>query len=350
MAKYYDWGRTFSYQTGTQGEMCLVVGAKNIGKTFGLRLALLNRCISKGLRFVEVSRTKEESRMVSSGYLDKLQAEGFFRDYSYRVEGGSGILTHERSERELDLISFVSLTEFQSAKRRTYLPSWLYIFDEAILDRDDRHHHYLPNEYFTLAKVIDSITREQYDRPMPVRCYLLGNPCDLTAPYFRYCGVRSVPDYGYSWHNNKNTLLHFVRPWATEERRVNTFVGRMLAGHAEESGQVFDNQFITGRSYEYVAPKSQRAKFQYGLVFNGESFGIWGDFDEDLFYVTRKCPKDGRVYALTKRDMSIDYTLVDRAHSSLKVLIDLHFKQLLRFEDLALQDSFMRMLTFYGVV
>lgn len=35
MTKYYDWQSTMSRQTGTNGEITLVLGAKDIGKTFG---------------------------------------------------------------------------------------------------------------------------------------------------------------------------------------------------------------------------------------------------------------------------------------------------------------------------
>ena len=35
--RFYNWADAFSRQTGHQGEICIVVGAKGIGKTFGLQ-------------------------------------------------------------------------------------------------------------------------------------------------------------------------------------------------------------------------------------------------------------------------------------------------------------------------
>lgn len=77
MGKFYDWQKTMSYQTGTNGEICIVLGAKDIGKTFGLRLKCVERFIKHGELFCEICRTKEESKMVANGYFDKLQQEGF---------------------------------------------------------------------------------------------------------------------------------------------------------------------------------------------------------------------------------------------------------------------------------
>ena len=90
MVKYYDWDATFSRQTGTQGEFCIVAGGKGIGKTFGLRLKCINEYIKKGFRFVEICRTKEERSQVEDGYFSKLQHDGFFKDYIFKVEKNQG--------------------------------------------------------------------------------------------------------------------------------------------------------------------------------------------------------------------------------------------------------------------
>ena len=86
MPKYYDWDKTMSYQTGTNGEICLVSGAKDIGKTFGLRLKCIERFIKHGEKFCEICRTAEEMKAVMRGYFDKLQNDRFFLDYVFKTE------------------------------------------------------------------------------------------------------------------------------------------------------------------------------------------------------------------------------------------------------------------------
>ena len=60
--RYYDWQATISRQTGSQGEFCIVIGAKNTGKTFELRRRRVSDLIKRGDRFCETCRTKDEIR------------------------------------------------------------------------------------------------------------------------------------------------------------------------------------------------------------------------------------------------------------------------------------------------
>lgn len=247
MGRHYDWQPTFSRQTGTNGEICLVLGAKDIGKTFGLRLACLKRFFKYGEKFVEICRTNAEQKAVENGYFAKLQNDGFFTDYVFKCEKGCGYAAVKPPEGEkVDewrlCCYFVSLTNFQREKKRTYVKPRKFIFDEAIIDTKDRYHRYLKDEFLILANVLDSISRQQPGDDYSYNLYILGNSVDLTCPYFRNLGINRIPEFGYSYYRNKTVLLHYVEPWDADERKARTLVGRMLAGH-EESAVVFDNVF-----------------------------------------------------------------------------------------------------------
>lgn len=355
MARYYDWSKTFSYQTGTQGEFCIVAGAKNIGKTFGLRLALVNRFLKTGEQFCEVSRTETENREICEGYLARLQQKGFFKGYSYKVQKQIGYLGELETDEDgnevvsdmMPFVYFVSLSTFQKAKKRTYQNVTSFIFDEAIIDSKDRYHRYLPNEFSILANIIDTVAREDYENPRPIRCYLLANSCDLTCPYFRNLGIKTIPKFGYSWHNGKHTLLHYVEPWDVEERKANTLVGRMLAG-SEEARMVFDNEFLADNP-EFIAVRTSNAKFEYGIKYLGIVFGVWFDRKEAFFYVTDSCPKDGTIYALTKKDNTIDYIMARRTQDALRLLLDAFYLNAIRFDAPSTRELFFNMLSFLGV-
>ena len=126
MPEFYDWEKTLSYQTGNHGEHCFVLGAKNIGKTFGLRKKCIERFIKAGELFVEISRTKTTRDEISRGYFDKLQASGFFTDYIFKVEKQCGYIARkpvtDDDKPVWKLICyFVALTNFQNEKQRTYV-------------------------------------------------------------------------------------------------------------------------------------------------------------------------------------------------------------------------------------
>lgn len=348
MPRYYDWPKTFSYQHGTTGEVCLVSGAKDIGKTFGLRLQCIKDFQKTGVRFAEICRTNEEMKAVSQGYFDKIQDAGFYTDLQFKVEKMVGFAAKMGKKPEWKpIMYFAALTNFQREKKRTYANIYRYIFDEMAIDRKDRYHRYLPNEFLILANLLDSMSRQQ-PNGVAYRVYGLMNSCDLTCPYFRYFGVNDIPDYGYRYYNYKHTLLHYVEPWDAEERQIGTLVGRMLKGHAE-SEMIYNNRFADTSNGE-VSPKTHNAKYAFALVYDASTFAVWIDYKQGVFYVTSQLPPKSRnVYTLTKNDSSINYTMVRKADSVMKILIQAFYAGSLRYESVAQREKFLSVLGFLGV-
>lgn len=352
MPKFYDWEKTFSYQTGTNGEICLVLGAKDIGKTFGLRLACVRRFIKHGERFCEICRTNEEMKAVAPGYFDKLQAAGFFKEYVFKVERNCGYIAlrpvgDEKPEYRL-ICYFVALTNFQREKKRTYLQPSRFIFDEAIIDTLDKHHRYLKDEFLILAQLLDSVSRQQPGDGYRYRLFLIGNAVDLTAPYFKHLGINKIPEFGYHFYKNKTVLLHYVEPWDADDRKAYTLVGRMLAGN-DEAATIFDNEFRDTTGGE-ICSKTADAKYTFGIKWGKIVFAVWIDKRKGLWFVTSKAPKDAaNVYTLTKRDSSVNYTMVSRTHGVLKVLPEIYRLGGLRYESPAIREAFFEVLAFIGI-
>lgn len=348
---YYRWDKTFSRQTGTQGEFCLVIGGKNIGKTFGLRLQCLYDHFTKGYLFCEICRTKTERDEIEGGYFDKLQEKGFYKDYDFKVEKHCMYADHGTDdEHDWRLVGyFVALSCFQQEKKRTYKKPYRYIFDEAIIDTKDRYHRYLKDEFLILGNLLDTISRQQPNEDWNYRVYMLGNACDMTCPYLRYMGIDRIPEYGYHWYNGKHTLLHYVEPWDAEIRKQQTFVGRMLSG-TDEGSMIFDNVFADTTGGE-ISKKTSNARFAYALVYNSNRFAIWIDYKRGLFFVNSHIPKGSEksTYVLTKKDGRIDYNKVARADDLMKILIKTYYAGGLRYSDPFIRESFHALLGYLGI-
>ena len=352
MAKYYDWQKTLSYQTGTNGEICLVLGAKDIGKTFGLRLKCIDRFIKHGELFVEIARTNEECKAVMRGYFDKIQNSGFHADKVFKCEQGCGYIADkprddEKPQWEL-ICYFVSLTNFQREKKRTFVKPKRFIFDEAVIDVKDRYHRYLPDEFLILANLLDSVSRQQPGEDYQYYLYIIGNSVDMTCPYLRHLGINKIPEFGYSFYKDKTVLLHYVEPWDAEDRKAYTLVGRMLAGH-EESAVIFDNEF-EDRTGNEIMRKTPNAQYKYAFKWGRVTFAIWVDMRRGLWFVTSKLPKDAKnVYTLAKRDSSINYQVVQKASPLAKLLTEVYYIGGLRYESASLREAFFEVLSFLGV-
>ena len=352
MPKFYDWQKTMSYQTGTNGEHCLVLGAKDIGKTFGLRLKCIERFIKHGELFCEICRTKTERDQVAPGYFDKITGEGFFKEYVFKTQGNCGYIARapvadEKPEWRL-ICYFVALTAFQMEKKRTFVKPKRFIFDEAVIDSKDRVHRYLHDEFLILANLLDSISRQQPGDSYNYYVYYLGNAVDLTCPILRYLGVNKIPKFGYSYYKNKTVLLHYVEPWDANDRRAKTLVGRMLEGH-DESRVIFDNEFRDTTGQE-VMKKTSNARYKFGFKWGRAAFGVWVDQKRGLWFVTSKIPRGSKnVYTLTKRDSSVNYTMIEKANPLAKLLCDVYYIGGLRYESAHLREAFFEVLDFLGI-
>ena len=352
MSKFYDWQKTMSYQTGTNGEICFVLGAKGIGKTFGLRKICLDRFIKHGEVFCEICRTNAERDEVSRGYFDKLQQVGFFADYVFRTEKAAGYIAPIPPEGEKPQYQlccyFVSLTNFQREKKRTFVSPKRFIYDEAIIDTKDRYHRYLKDEFLILANLLDSISRQQPESDYNYYLYMMGNSVDLTCPLLRHCGINKIPKFGYSFYKDKTVLLHYVEPWDAQERKTRTLVGRMLEGN-EESKVIFDNEFqdVTGRE---VMRKTPNAKFKFAIVWGRMRYGIWADMKQGLWFVTSKVPKASpNIYTLTKRDSSVNYQMIKKANPLMQLVSEIYYIGGLRYESAHVRESFFEVLEFLGI-
>lgn len=353
MSKFYDWQATMSRQTGTNGEICLVLGGKGIGKTFGLRLKCIDRFIKHGELFVEICRTNEELKAVMAGYFDKIQNDGFYTDYVFKTEKGCGYVAlkpaDETEKPVYRLICyFVALTNFQREKKRTYVKPKRFIFDEAVIDTKDKCHRYLADEFLILANLLDSVSRQQPGDSYQYYLYIIGNSVDLTFPYLRHLGINKLPGFGYTYYKNKTVLLHYVEPWDADDRKAHTLVGRMLDGN-DESKVIFDNVFTDTTNGE-IMKKTPNAQYKYAFKWGKMTFAIWADMKQGLWFVTSKLPKDAKnVYTLAKQDSSINYQVIERSNPLAQLVNEVYYIGGLRYESAHVREAFFEVLSFLGI-
>lgn len=352
MSDYYDWNKTLSYDA----DVTMVVGARGIGKTYGLRLQFIRDWIKDGSRFVELTRHKNELSDFAATYFNRIIENEEFPDYVFKTTPRHAYIAEipEHGEKpEWHLIGyFGALTEAQAMKKRTYSKVKRILLDEAVIDkRLDRFHNYLPNEFGILANILDSVSRERSETRFSDRCrvYLLGNSCDLLNCYFAAYGINEEPKTGYSWHKGKTMLLHYVKDEVyAKEKTKNTVAGRMLSNTADEL-IASANEFLRA-SNDFVFKKPKNAKFYFGVVYGDNKFGVWADFKDGYYYVTDKIPKNANpIYALTASDNKVNYIMAKRAEGVLRDFADLYYHGIIRYETPYLKERFLEVLKVFGV-
>lgn len=351
MADFYDWNKTLSYDA----DVTMVIGARGIGKTFGLRKQCIKDFLRDGSRFVEITRYNNELSGVSDGYFNRLSSLSDFSDYVFRSDARYAYIADKdetNKKPEWKLIGyFVSLSSAQRMKKRTFDHVRRLIFDEAILERSDRYHRYLPNEFGTLANLVDTISRERADtKSIRPRVYLLGNACDLANPYFAAYGVGTDLKFGYRWYAGKTFLLHYVDPGEySTEKAAGTVAGRMIA-NTKTGNVAIRNEFIHPSS-EFVKKKPGNAVFSFGIACNGRLYGIWLDERNGYYHVTRKVPNNtGKpIFSLTRQDASINYIAASNLSVTMRYVADMYYHGLLRYEDESLEMEFGEVLEMFGI-
>jgi hypothetical protein len=351
--RYYDWDKTLSYDA----DVTMVVGARGVGKTFGLRLQFIRDWIKDGSRFVEITRYKSEIPDVARNYFDRVTELGMFPGYVFRADGKTAYIAAKPKDPygkpDWQVIGyFVSLTEMQKTKKRTFANVRRLLLDEATVDMSDRYHGYLPHEFELLANIVDSCTRERAgdDGKRRPHVYLLSNACDLVNPYFVRYKIDRVPPERYSWYGGKTFLLHYLRDAEyAETKRTDTVAGRMLQGTAGERVASF-NDFGNGHP-DFVEPKPSDCDFYFGFVWRSERFGVWYDQLSGNFWVTGKIPNNtsAPVFALSRADNRINLMMVKRSNKALQQLVDLAVYNQLRFDTVARRERFYEALSLFGI-
>lgn len=352
--KYYDWNKTFSYDA----DVTMVVGARGYGKTYGLRSQFIRDFKKDQSTFVEVVRYKTELEGVSSDYFGRISGDSEFEGLEFKTDTKHAWISHkdaidEKGKQKWEIIGyFVALSQGQQIKKRTFNKVKRINFDEAILDKDDIYHNYLRNEFAKLANIVDTVSRERADtKGIKPHLYLLGNALDIMNPYFINYKIGTKPKYGYTWYNNKNMLLHYVKDDDySREKQKGTVAGRMLANSVD--GLIAARNEFVKVSDDFIKQKPSRAKFSFGIAYNYKKYGIWIDYSEGYYYVNENIPSNTNgkpIFALTASDNKINYIAAKKAEKALKGFTELYYMGIVRYSSYEVREEFIDALTLFGV-
>lgn len=351
MADYYDWRKTIAYDA----DITMVVGERGVGKTYGLRLQLVRDHINNDYNFVEVVRHKNELSGVANGYFDRITSNDEFPGKVFMTNNNMAFIAdkpdNDDEKPKWELCGyFVAMSQAQQLKKRTFNKVKRIVFDEAILDKRDRYHNYLYHEYEILANIVDTVSRERADvECIHPRVYLLANALDVLNPYFTHYNV-GVPKHGYHWYAGKTFLLHYAKHGEYAKAKASeTVAGRMLAN--TEGGMVANDNKFAGLRDDFVMRKTREAKFSFGIYYDGNAYGVWGDWNNGYYFVTSKIPNntDKPVYTLTLEDNRLNYVAARRAEIALSTIADLHYTGCMRYESVSVQERFRDILRLFGV-
>ena len=300
-------------------DVYLLIGARGLGKTFGVRQIFVEDYIKNKIRFAVIFRSNEVKKKVSHVFFDKLISAGLFEKYVFKTDTTYAYIA-EKPKNKKNKIKwsicgyFVSLSTAQNDKQIASFDRVRNIcVDEILIKTTDIYHRYLPNEVDMVADLIDTVTRERPDSReienlRKPRVFMLGNAVDLFNPYFERYGITEPPKAGKYWLKNKTCLFVFSDDKEYgKEKAKNTVAGRMRS--AEENRQNSDNLFVTGNDDFIVKRPHKHIHPQFIFKWRGKKITQYTDYECGYIYLSDKPNniKDLQVFALTTSDNKLNY-------------------------------------------
>ncbi len=340
LQKYME--KTLSYNA----PMTIAIGGNSIGKTYSFTYQGVKEFIKTGKQFGWIRRYAPELKKASSNFFDDLIEHDEFPGYIFKTDKERGYIAKKPAGKAKPdwqvCCHFFALSMQGSYKGTAYPKIKRLIFDEYIREVKTPP-GYLYDDIGKLMKLWKTVGRKRND----CQLYLISNAVDLVNPAFLWLGITDEPKPGYSWHNNKTVLLHHIKDAAFAQNERDTLVGKVIAGTELEKVMI-DNEFAASNDL-FIAKKTANAKYRYGFKYCGHVYAIWLDNSNGLFYVNRKAPKGGLVYSLTTEDHRPNMYLVESAGKFARQIGRLYGNGVVRFENNAAREGFLKMLRMLGL-
>lgn len=349
MAKYY-YDRLKTQILPRNADVNLIIGARGLGKTYGVRRYMLEDYIKNGYCFAEITRYREENNDVAANYFDRLIEDNVFPDYDFRVRNKIAEARRNGDQKWRTCGYFIPLSLQQQKKKSTYVHVRNICMDEIIIDTDDRYHRYLKNEYEQLAKLVDTVTRERADDTdmRKPRIFLLGNACDAFNPYFQHYEVPLEPSFGLQWLGEKTCLFDYIQDDAYAEAKTKrTVAGRMLKNNSDMTAE---NKF-KHHDTSFLMKPHVHAKLSYVFRWMHKDYAVSIDLRCGLVFVCTTYDRSTHVpcFAVTRDDNRLNYLTANIAKDIIKNLTEYYALGYLRYDTVQTQHAISDMLHAFGV-
>lgn len=353
MAKYY-YDRLKTMILPRNADVNMIIGARGLGKTYGVRKYMIEDYLKNGHCFVEVTRFREENNDVAVNYFSRIVQDDIFPDYEFRTTNKIAEIRRKKTGKKENpwktIGYFIPLSLQQQKKKSTYVNVRNICMDEIIIDNDDRYHTYLKNEFAQLAKLVDTVTRERADDTelRKPRIFLLGNACNAFNPYFEHYDVPLEPEYGLHWLGGKTCLFDYVRDDKYAEQKTrNTVAGRMLKNNDDVTSK---NKFARHNT-DFIAKPHGHAKLTYVFRWLQHEYGIYVDLCCGYVFISSKYDGGTHVpyFAITRTDNKLNYLTANMAKDLIRNLTSYYALGYLRYDMVETQHAVSEMLRNFGV-
>lgn len=335
---YYSPERIISYNA----LLNLIIGERGVGKTYGFKTYAVKRFLNKGKQFAYIRRydTDLEASVGSSN------DNKFFEQIKKEFPNSTFKISKSKKVRKLIINDKICgyalpLSSADSLKSSSYENVDVIIYDEFML-KEGTTQHYLKNEPEVILDLIETIGRLR-----DIKVYCLGNAISSTCPIMNYFNVTLPYNTDIKTFKDGTIAIEYIKNEKYREVKKASRFGKLIDG-TRYGEYAIDNEFLLD-SKSFIKKKDNNAKFYFILYINGNSYGIWRDFKNQLMYISKdidpNCPIK---FALHEEDHN-ESTMLAKARSNFwfKQIINHYRLARLCFESQAVKNIVMQEINKY---
>lgn len=285
-----------------------IVGMRGVGKTYWSKEWAIKDFLKTGSQFIYTRRYDTE--------FDKGKKEKFFNDiedkfpnHEFKVKGYEAYIDGKPCGQ------FMALSKAKIEKSTSFPQVNKIIFDEFILDKGN--YYYIADEVTNFLELYETVARTRNN----VRVFFLSNAITITNPYFMYFEIQINGDKRFT-KVKEEILVELVQNKEFIEMKKKTRFGKIIDG-TNYGKYAIENKFLRDNK-TFIAKKTGNAKHYFSLKYNGEVLGVWIDYAEGKYFVSKDIdPYCLMIYSITLDDHTPNTMLLKgRTSSILKTFTD----------------------------
>lgn len=314
-----------------------IIGERGVGKSYSAKKYVTNHFIKKHKQFVYIRRYKSEIKKA----MGKNGENKFFEQIINEFPNNK--LTNNTDTMFIDgkVAGYaIPLSVANILKSASYEGVDTIIFDEFIIDKGN--YHYLQNEIEQMLDIIETIGRLR-----DIRVIFLGNAISITNPYFAYFDLSLPYNSNIKTFKDGLILVNYIKNEKYREVKKNTRFGKLIKD-TSYGKYAIDNEMLRD-SKSFIAKKTGTSKFYFVLIVEGNTFGVWIDYNNQFMYISQdidpNCPMK---FSVNPDDHDYDTMLIRvRSNPYFKNIIEHYRLGLLCFENQKIKNIIMNCMSKY---
>lgn len=266
---YYDYNKIISYNAPVN----ILIGERGVGKSYGAKEYVIKKYLKKKEKFLYIRRYDNE--------IKSLFQKDFFGDIREKFPEVSLTSKNKKFYINGEVFGYAKrLTEAQDLKSVSFDDITTIIFDEYAIEKNRRY--YLSGEGMIIAGLLDSVIRNRNN----IKVFFLMNATEGIefSPLFTFFELSLPYNSDIKLFKDNTILLQYMNNEEFRNERKETLIGRLMKGTLYEN-YAMKNEIID-KNKDFIERKTGTAKFNFGFIYKGETFGVWNDFKNGKVFVS----------------------------------------------------------------